>query len=220
MPGWTLTTVWFDERGLPEKGVLQLRFDSGDGVSQYDLKPDPHLRRMLFQLVQADLSDYLNFDCSSLIESFTETACVRYQQLLADQDSPRGNMFPGTLGTNNSSISTNIPGQLAKGGSSFSTRRLSRRLSSTHLASMAENVVSESIEIRQIECIQKQLSLLSSKRYTVTDIAEQLASKTSITWTYFPVPGKSSNQANATAVEATPETDPTSPAAAVQPPSK
>lgn len=51
VPGWSLSVVWLQESGLPNKGILSLEFFSGNGINSQNCLVDRRLRAMLCSLV-------------------------------------------------------------------------------------------------------------------------------------------------------------------------
>ena len=58
MPGWSLSTMWLSEEGLPKKGLLSLEMFAGEGMRQLGCCVDPKLRMMLSSLVLVSQRDY------------------------------------------------------------------------------------------------------------------------------------------------------------------
>ena len=51
VPGWVLPQIWTHDETLPAKGILQLRYYSGEGRGLNGCKPNVLLRRSLLQMV-------------------------------------------------------------------------------------------------------------------------------------------------------------------------
>ncbi len=51
MPGWELTQGWMTEDGLPQRGIVNIQYFSGEGKKKFGCSPNVDFRLSLLKLV-------------------------------------------------------------------------------------------------------------------------------------------------------------------------